>query len=213
MSRGKNLLLQDIYKDRNDLNFTTAQESYREFMVAFPSALAELTIQEELKQTTLFQIVDMIDVTKSIVSSIETLQFIVDANESYQDKQRGNGKQVPRRAVQNVETDNGNNDGLVNDSYAPTGNNLYKFTLQDCYGNLCYAYEKEPLHLRNKNDIFFPVKLGSKIIVYKKTKIMFNTLHLTNHNIKYLAGSIDRLRYNAEQRILKGLKEEINYQG
>lgn len=213
-----NFLLQDIFEEKSSLQFTNAQENLKEYMKPFKNCLAEPIPIDKLNETTIFQIVDLRDTTKSILSTIESLQILVDANESYQDKQRtGKSNSLPRRIINDVDSeDESNNLGNKNEKNNNSMNNLnnsnngpFRFTLQDCFGNTCYAYESEILDFPSRNESFFPVKLGSKIIVYSGTNIMFNALHLKNENIKFLGGYINKLRYGVYERKLKELKEEL----
>lgn len=216
--RKTNFLLQDIFEEKSSLQFTNAQESVKEYMKPFKNCLAEPIPIDKLNDTTIFQIVDLRDTTKSILSTIESLQFLVDANESYQDKQRNNKlNALPRRIINDVDSEDESNDldnnnkkdnTLINNSNT-SNNGPFRFTLQDCFGNICYAYESEILDFPSRNESFFPVKLGSKIIVYSGAKIMFNALHLKNENIKFLGGYLDKLRYGVYERKLKELKEEL----
>ncbi|ONH74617.1 hypothetical protein BOH78_2372 [Pichia kudriavzevii] len=88
-------------------------------------------------------------------------------------------------------------------------------TLQDCFGNTCYAYENEPLgFLRGERSKgIFRVQLGSKLFVRKNARVSFNALHLKNEDVKFLNGFIKELNYKLYERKLKELKEEINYEG
>lgn len=202
-----NFIFQDIHKERELLIFHSSQLVFKNALVPYRHCLAEPTPSEKLQQDTLFQIVDVRDTSVSVLSLIEDLTVIVNANESFQDHSKFATKapRVPRVAVTEVDVNETEDDSLMNDDSAVSSNHIYRLTLQDCFGNTCYAYENEPLgFLRGER---------SKLFVRKNARVSFNALHLKNEDVKFLNGFIKELNYKLYERKLKELKEEINYEG
>ena len=215
-----NFLQEDIYRGKSTLTFHEPRRECKNYLVPFRHCLAEPTPNDKLQDTTLFQIVDLRDITQSVLSMIEGLKLLIDVNESFQDRQRartgpGASKKQnskPRATIDSVNTDE--NLGQQGTTLYGGWSSSYRLTLQDCFGNTCYAYEVEPLgFLRKRSNGFFPIKLGSKIVVNSGTRIIFNTLQLKNENIEFLGGYIMKLDYRLYERKLKELKEEIHYEG
>lgn len=212
-----NFIFQDIHKERELLIFHSSQLVFKNALVPYRHCLAEPTPSEKLQQDTLFQIVDVRDTSVSVLSLIEDLTVIVNANESFQDHSKFATKapRVPRVAVTEVDVNETEDDSLMNDDSAVSSNHIYRLTLQDCFGNTCYAYENGPLgFLRGERSKgIFRVQLGSKLFVRKNARVSFNALHLKNEDVKFLNGFIKELNYKLYERKLKELKEEINYEG
>lgn len=207
-----NFLQEDIYTKRSTLTFLDSQALYKQYLIPFRNCLAEPTSNDKLHEHTLFQIVDVRDINKPILSIIEHLKVLIDINETYQDRQRtGKPKDKPRSAINNVDLDEEH--PIANNNISVPGSCIYRLTLQDGFGNLCYAYEAEPLTFLKQHDDPFSIKLGSKLVIYANAKIIFNTLHLKNCDVKFLGGCIDKLDYKVYERKLKELKEEIGYEG
>lgn len=213
----KNILLQDIYQERDALVWPEKlYEMYKTTLIPFSYGLAEPVEEETLKKDTLFQIVDITDISKSTISMIDTLVELTDVNEGFYDlssKSKVRGKR--RVTVNEVNLNETDKEVLLDDTSQPTQGSVYRLTLQDCFGNLCFAYESKPLNiLRNPScHGLFRLKLGYKLVVCKGTKIIFNTLHLEDANIKKLGGSIDKLNFKLYERKLNELKNEIDYKG
>lgn len=211
-----NFLVQDIFKDRKSLEFPHAD--YSEHLKAFKNCFAPPIHDDKLRETTLFQIVDIQDTSKSVLSEIEELKRLVDINESFYDYQKfgnaDNKKKKKRTTIDvNLEEDeNEIDDNFMNDkNYIPK--RVFRLILEDCFGNICYAYEQEPLNFLRNNNQLYPIKLGYKILVYKDAKIIFNTLQLRNLDIKPLGGEIDKLNYKLHERKLRELKLKLSYDG
>lgn len=215
-----NFLQEDIYRGKAALTFHEPRKECKNYLVPFRHCLAEPTPNDKLNETTLFQIVDLRDTTKSVLSMIEGLKVLVNVNDSFQDRQRaglGSAKSKIRSSKPRATINSVNTDEEVPETGAALFGNWgasYRLTLQDCFGNTCYAYEVEPLSfLRKRSNGFFPIKLGAKIVVHSGTKIIFNTLQLKNENVEFLGGHIMKLDYRLYERKLQELKEELNYEG
>lgn len=217
MSSNKNILLQDIFHEKDALVWPEKlYEMYKSTLIPFSYGLAEPVEEETLKKDTLFQIVDITDISKSTISMIDTLTDLTDVNEGFYDlssKSKLRGRR--RTTINEVNVNEVEKEVLAGDTSQPNQGSVYRLTLQDCFGNLCYAYEHKPLSiLRNPScHGLFRLKLGYKLVVCKGTKIIFNTLHLEDANIKKLGGSIDKLNFKLYERKLKELKAAIAYKG
>jgi hypothetical protein len=214
-----NFLGQDIYLDRENLEYIPSQESYKSCLVPFANCLAEPVPEDTLATSTIFQIVDVRNTSVSVMSVIELLIDALDVNEGFQDHYRNTRRRPHRIAVNAIDLDAEHarqSDQREDESdFTPGYKDTYRLTLQDCFGNLCYAYEAEPLSfLRNtRNKGLFRVTMGSKLLINAGAKISFNTLHLKNSDVNFLRGQIQRMNVSLYQRKLKELKEEIGYEG
>ncbi|GMM28392.1 Rmi1 protein [Martiniozyma asiatica (nom. inval.)] len=159
-----------------------------------------------LPETTLFQIIDIRDVYKSTLSYIELLRGLVDRNEGLVDRQRGLGSANSLRkndtVINSVDLDENNQDEVK-------GSKMFKLTLQDAYGNLCYAIEIEPLHFLRKSSDLYPVKLGSKVLIHKGCQVCLNTIILRNTDIRFVGGEIEKWNYKLAERMLLKFKDEL----
>lgn len=213
----KNILLQDIFNERDSLVWPERlYEMYKSTLIPFSYGLAEPVEEETLKKDTLFQIVDIRDVSKSTLSMIETLTDLIDANEGFHDvSSKAKIRLKKRLTVNEVNVNEKDAEVMIEDMSVPNQGSIYKLTLQDCFGNLCIAYEHTPLSILRHTSChgLFRLKLGYKLVVCKGTRIIFNTLHLEDGNIKKLGGSIDKLNFRLYERKLKELKAEIDYKG
>ncbi|VEU22061.1 DEKNAAC103056 [Brettanomyces naardenensis] len=166
-----------------------------------------------LDRNTLFQIVDVRDISLSTVRYIDTLTELIDVNSSFADMQRTRTKS--KRVVRSVNVDNEDgedhlDDTADNDTSIAAGNRLFRLTLQDYHGNLCYGFEQEPLLFLRANNGLYPIPLGSKLIVKGGlTNVIFNCIQLTNLNTEYLGGEIDRMNFGLFERELGKMKKEI----
>lgn len=162
----------------------------------------------KLDSTMLFQILDVKDVYKSDIVYIEELRGLVDINSSLVDRQR---TKLPSntRIVNSVNVDeNENEEKADGESYA-VGKRLFKLTLQDSFGNLCYGFEIEDLNFLRRNGDLYPIKLGSKIIVKNGTNVCLNTMMLKNENVEFVGGEIISLNINLFERMLEIFKTNL----
>lgn len=208
------VLVQDIYKDRTQLIFHPIQETFKGALIPYTHCLAETENLTTLNDNTLFQIVDVRDTTVSTMSLIDTITDMINANEGFQDHYKGNRATRHRPIITSVDINDDHNEPPETENVHINNNVIYRLILQDCFGNLCYAYEEEPLQfLRGPNTKgIFRIELGSKLLVHGGTKVSINTLHLKNENISFLGGRIIKLNYNLYKRKLKELKDEIGYE-
>lgn len=206
-----NFRIQDIYRERESLN---NYSEYTATLIAFPNCLAEPIPNDALKSDTMFQIVDVRDPSVSILSTIEQLTNLVNLNDGFHDrssKLANTGSNKKRKKI--INEVNINEDEQESNSYynQNSSGKLGRLTLQDCFGNSCYAYVYNGPLSEKLNDIL-NFTLGSKLIVYKGTRISFNTLHLRAENYKNLGGFIKRLNFEVHKRKLKELKLELQYE-
>jgi hypothetical protein len=206
-----NFLLQDIYYERDCLNFPLTEE-HKSTLIAFRHCMAEPTPNEILKEDTMFQILDVRDPTRSTMSMIEELTNLVNSNEGFYDRssmRTFNSAKSRRIAVNEVDINEEQED--MNAKVQAATGTIIRLSLQDCFGNLCYAYLYDGYPSNTAN--IFKVHLGSKIVIYKGAKLSFNTLHLTRENYKFLGGHIKKYNFELYKRKLKELKNEIQYEG
>ncbi|ODV86811.1 hypothetical protein CANARDRAFT_6379 [[Candida] arabinofermentans NRRL YB-2248] len=207
--------------DRNNLSFKPQEQFLRSALSAFkpPQIVVSGNSDnhvEVLDKDIMFQIIGLTDLTRSGVSYIESLTELIDANEGFYDRQKksGNGKQNNKliRSANVGDDDEGHEASY--DAVVEVGKRLYRFTLQDSLGNLCYAYEIEPLHFLRLNSDLYPIKLGSKLMIKKGTTILFKScFQLTAKSCQFFGGEIKKLNYNLYQRELEKWKKELNYTG
>lgn len=158
-----------------------------------------------LDSTILFQILDVKNVYKSDIMYIEELNGLVDINNSLVDRQRmklPNTNIVNSVDIEAVEGENSADPGA-------SGKKLFKLTLQDSFGNLCYGFEVEELNFLRRNGDLYPIKLGSKVIIKKGTKVCLNTIMLKNENVEFVGGEIPKLNERLFERMLVKFKGNL----
>lgn len=214
--------IQDIYKDKQALVFNGPNAKYRNYLVEFKpqdytDESSEIAKPVRLYYNILFQIVGIRDVTVSTIELIDTLTELIDVNASFTDMQRSRLKERHVIRSVNVSQDDNSSEQINKDTgYGCVHGNLnrrvFKLTLQDSNGNLCYGFETEPLKFLRTNEGLYPVALGSKLIVKGGlTTTLFNCIQLTNINTQFLGGDIPRMNYKLFEKELKRLKDEIGY--
>ena len=213
----KDFRYQDIFRDRAKLAFMkSADRRYKNYLVPYainPDAEMSTSVQR-INQNILFQIVGIRDVSVSIIHYIDRLTELTDVNSSFADKQRkGNtGAAKVVRAV-DVEREDEDEDALEDESRSKNfDRRLFKLTLQDAFGNLCYAMETEPLQFIRRSGQLYPVPLGSKLLVKGGlASSLFGCIQLSTRNTKYLGGELDYMNYKLFERELARLKKEVRY--
>lgn len=129
-----------------------------------------------ISQPILFEIVEVKDITKSDIQAKEIRQEAQDRNKAYSDRRRQLPKMVHQVNVDDDAADSGNGPSIS------SSRGLYKLTLKDEAGTLCYAYEVEPLRILDSGGLD-PVKLGTKLLV-TGGNVTFNVIGLENRYVK-----------------------------
>lgn len=160
----------------------------------------------ELDHDIIFQIVDIKDIHKSDMAYIDELNGLVDINRSLVDKQRITHLPKNKQIINRVNIDTQDEEDTFSPSFS--GKRMFKITLQDSFGNLCYAVEIEDLNFLRTNGDLYPISLGAKIIIKKSTKICLNTIMMKNENVEFLKGSIEILNVKLFERMLDFYKNK-----
>ncbi|KAH3666759.1 hypothetical protein OGAPHI_003208 [Ogataea philodendri] len=183
-------------------------ESLRAVLGPFKPAAESLPpYSSALEADTVFQIVEVRDTTKSNIAYIERLVELIDANEGFYDRQN-RSKPTRQKVIRSADVNGDAHEHLP----PPVYSSMYRLTLQDAHGNLCYAYEIEPLPFLRATADLYPIKLGSKLLVYKGTTVMLNaTLHLGANTCRFLGGELPHMNYKLYQRELEKFKHQIDY--
>lgn len=130
-----------------------------------------VTVAETVLQVPiLFHIVHVHNISKSRLNQLEEWKELDDPNSVSVD--RVNKKKV----ITHINVDE--------PEVAPT-KDVFRLTLQDNFGNLCYGYEMEPLpFLRTKQSPM--VELGGGLVVSKGTTVMSGVLMLRTTQCTYV---------------------------
>lgn len=213
---GKDFRFQDIYKDRARLTFTKGTDQrYRNYLVPYElDRNKEMpTSMQRINQNILFQIVGIRDVSVSIINYIDRLTELTDLNSSFADRQRKNTSASKVVRAVDVGKEDEDEDALEDESRLKKfDHRLFKLTLQDAFGNLCFGMETEPLQFLRRSGQLYPVPLGSKLLVQGGlTSSLFGCIQLSARNTKYLGGELDYMNYELFERELVRLKKEIHY--
>lgn len=207
------LLERDISQDRDGLiqslnEFPNVNVSYLSPCSFIFQQIDQSHTEFPLDTTTLFQILDIRNVYKSNIVYLDELTGLVDINSSLVDRQR---MKFPANSsiVNSVNIDDGDTGNDLAD-FNVAGKKLFKLTLQDSFGNLCFGFEVEDLNFLRRNGDLYPIKLGSKIIVKMGTNVCLNTIMLKNENVEFIGGEIPSLNVNLFERMLKMFKNNLS---
>ncbi|GME99330.1 unnamed protein product [Ambrosiozyma monospora] len=225
--------LQDLTK-RSTHIFQPQDQHLRTMLVPFtainPTPASPKT--EKHQRDTMFQVVGLQDITKSGIQYIELLMELLDSNDGFADRQRGAGGQGTRggrangrangggtrqRVITSVDVnDDGDGQGVnqQTNGFFVGGRRNFKLTLQDAFGNLCYAFEREELNFLRNGETggqLYPVKMGSKLLVRSGAELVYNSFWLRNTDVVFLGGEVEKMNYRLYERELQRIKDSIGY--
>ncbi|ODV63111.1 Rmi1p ASCRUDRAFT_6689 [Ascoidea rubescens DSM 1968] len=220
MAANPSYLNADIFRDSP--TFDSSASNQRALQASRNSFVPALTTQRSFKtilnKPVLFQILFIDNIKQSKFNQIDNwLEFqnpLAVSTDKLRNSKKGSGANRNNRIIKSVDLSNDNDTDSNSLTDTSSLNAIYKLTLQDSQGNLCYAFELENLdflHSSDRSSIAnallnpLPVPLGSKIIVYN-CLVLEGTLMLNNKGTEYLGGQLLVLNDNISSKVIKNFK-------
>ncbi|RLV91488.1 hypothetical protein JA1_003852 [Spathaspora sp. JA1] len=135
----------------------------------------------ELKQSTLFNIIRIENISKSKLNQLEDWQHYHDPNSVSVDRVRSSNRTIIREI-----RDDDNSTRTVNNNN--NGTATYKLLLRDFHNNYTFAFEQEPLNfLRSNQNTSTPlgIPLGGRLLVKQGATISRGAIFLELKNCEY----------------------------
>lgn len=190
----------------------TLKEAFSNYL---PNAIYQAKSQTFTKPL-LFQILLVIDMSKSLVRTLEALESLPPNITSLSEyTQNENSANQPRRIirVQDISTEETGDEMTspednvtANDLFKAGKNSIHKLILQDSQGRKFYGIEQQPI-----NGIGIQTPLGGKVLL-SNIEFKYGVAILSSNNTQFLGGCVSVINRNSRERLKDYIQKQQGQQ-